>query len=121
MQRIHIIGTQLNYLPNDVFVNLPTLHTVDLRNNALIKIDPHSFNANVIYRIYLAGNPWKCNENITWIADINDTSLANKIEDRDKLLCSIPYEGRPLITVMNIITVMCNKNNLKKYENKYSP
>lgn len=104
-QEIRVDGTKLDTLPNDVFKYLSLAHTIDLRNNALTKINPQSFNITSLNRLYLAGNPWKCNYNMSWILNINNNSLAVKIKDREKLLCTLPYEGRPLFAVVEIIAV----------------
>lgn len=111
LQRIHISGTKLRYLPDDCFKNLPALRSVDLRNNSLTVINPKVLSSSPLtqaldYSVYLAGNPWKCDENMFWIInDENYSSLIKRIVDRDKLHCTEPYASRSLIAVISIMTV----------------
>ncbi|KAK0171180.1 hypothetical protein PV328_008933 [Microctonus aethiopoides] len=109
IREIRINETKLDTLPDDVFKYLSLSHTIDLRNNALTKINPQSFNITSLNKLYLAGNPWKCNYNMSWILNINNYSLAVKIEDKEKLHCTSPYEGRPLFAVVEIIATLRNE------------
>ncbi|KAK0091506.1 hypothetical protein PV326_003111 [Microctonus aethiopoides] len=109
IREIRINETKLDTLPDDVFKYLSLSHTIDLRNNALTKINPQSFNITSLNKLYLAGNPWKCNYNMSWILNINNYSLAVKIKDKEKLHCTSPYEGRPLFAVVEIIATLRNE------------
>lgn len=42
---------------------------------------------------------------MTWILNMTSGSLSRRIVDRDKLYCSVPFEGRPLVSVIEIIMV----------------
>ncbi|XP_008545454.1 protein singed wings 2 [Microplitis demolitor] len=112
LERIHISGTKLRYLPDDCFKNLPALRSVDLRNNSLTVINPKVLSSSPLtqaldYSVYLAGNPWKCDENMFWIInDENYSSLIKRIVDRDKLHCTEPYASRSLIAVISIMTTL---------------
>ncbi|KAH0567556.1 protein singed wings 2 isoform X1 [Cotesia glomerata] len=112
LKRIHITGTKLRYLPDGCFKNLPALRTVDLRNNSLTVINPRVLSSSSLiptldYSVYLAGNPWKCDENMFWIInDVNYSSLIKRVVDRDKFQCSEPYASRSLIAVIKILTTL---------------
>ncbi|XP_034949510.1 protein singed wings 2 isoform X2 [Chelonus insularis] len=104
LEDIHIIRTKLWHIPHNTFKNLSSLRNVDLRDNALSEINPELFNkSSTLLRIYLGGNPWKCNENMSWIVDIKYSSLTKIIIDKEKLHCTDPYKNRPVIAVMQII------------------
>lgn len=90
----------------DVFANLSNLRVIDLRNNAITEIDYKGFNLSRLNHIYLSGNPLKCTQNTAWILDLRNGSLAGKVYDREKLRCSIPYDGRPLVPVVEIIMTL---------------
>ncbi|XP_035724179.1 protein singed wings 2-like isoform X2 [Vespa mandarinia] len=79
---------------------------VDLRYNYLKEIDLKGFNVPTLSQVYLFGNPLKCTENISWILDLRNGSFAEKIVDREKLRCSVPYNGRPLVPVVEIIMTL---------------
>ncbi|XP_011304931.1 protein singed wings 2 [Fopius arisanus] len=113
LEKIHITGTQLQQVPREAFKYLSDLKILDVRNNALTKIDPAALVAPKLQHIHLAGNPWKCEDNtMTWILNMTHGSVARKILDRDKLHCAHPYEGRPLLPVVEIIATLreeCNR------------
>lgn len=90
----------------DVFANLSNIQVIDLRNNAMTEIDYKGFNLSSLNQIYLSGNPLKCTHNTAWILDLRNGSLAGKVYDREKLRCSIPYDGRPLVPVVEIIMTL---------------
>lgn len=48
----------------------------------------------------------RCTEDTAWILDSDEGSVASRVVDRDKLLCAAPYDGRPLVPVVEIIVVM---------------
>lgn len=53
---INITGTQLSQLTSGTFSELPVLRVIDLRENALSKIDPEEFlRMGALREIYLAG------------------------------------------------------------------
>ncbi|CAK9814909.1 Protein singed wings 2 [Anthophora plagiata] len=106
IERIEIIGTKLTKLPQNVFANLPNLKILDFRNNSLAEIDTETFNISSLRYIYLSGNPLKCTENAKWILDQNKDSLGYKVADKESLRCTVPYDGRPLIPVVEIITTL---------------
>ncbi|CAK9828461.1 Protein singed wings 2 [Anthophora retusa] len=106
IERIEIIGTKLTTLPENVFANLPNLKILDFRNNSLAEIDTETFNISSLRHIYLCGNPLKCTENAKWILDQNKGSLGYKVADKESLRCTVPYDGRPLIPVVEIITTL---------------
>ncbi|XP_044009972.1 protein singed wings 2 [Aphidius gifuensis] len=105
LEKLQISETHLEIFPKDAFKSLTRLRILDLRNNSLAKIDPNELNEMMmLHHIYLAGNPWKCNDkSMTWILNMTSGSLSRRIVDRDKLHCSIPFEGRPLVSVIEII------------------
>jgi len=37
--------------------------------------------------------------------DASEGSAATKVADKDKLLCATPYDGRPLVPIVEIIVV----------------
>lgn len=51
------------------------------------------------------GNPLRCTEDTAWILNSSEGSAASKVVDKDKLLCATPYDGRPLVPVVEIIAV----------------
>ncbi|XP_063974463.1 protein singed wings 2 isoform X1 [Diachasmimorpha longicaudata] len=107
LEKIHITGTRLQGLPRDTFKHLSGLKILDIRSNALTEIDPAALVAPRLQHILLAGNPWKCEDKtMTWILNMTHGSVARKIGDRDKLHCAHPYEGRPLVPVVEIIATL---------------
>lgn len=47
----------------------------------------------------------RCTEDVAWILDSSEGSAASKVVDKDKLLCATPYDGRPLVPIVEIIVV----------------
>ncbi|XP_012270288.1 protein singed wings 2 isoform X1 [Orussus abietinus] len=103
LKKVSITGTDLQFLPRDVFVDSPNLRYVDLRNNSLGTMNPQTFEVEPLREIYLSGNKWKCSLDNSWILDSRKVSVASRIVDRDKLRCHTPFTGRPLLFVMEII------------------
>lgn len=52
------------------------------------------------------GNPLKCTEDTKWILNREEGSLGHKIADKEHLRCTVPYDGRSLIPVVEIIIVI---------------
>lgn len=44
---------------------------------------------------------------MAWILESGNHSIANKIDDKFDLRCSAPYDGRPLVPVVEILVVSC--------------
>ncbi|XP_023288712.1 protein singed wings 2 isoform X2 [Orussus abietinus] len=105
LKKVSITGTDLQFLPRDVFVDSPNLRYVDLRNNSLGTMNPQTFEVEPLREIYLSGNKWKCSLDNSWILDSRKVSVASRIVDRDKLRCHTPFTGRPLLFVMEIIEI----------------
>ncbi|XP_051164188.1 protein singed wings 2 isoform X2 [Leptopilina boulardi] len=78
----------------------------DLRYNSLNEINPEIFNLSSLQFIYLFGNPWKCRKEMSWILESGNYSIANKIDDKFDLQCSAPYDGRPLVPVVEILVAL---------------
>ncbi|XP_012539692.2 protein singed wings 2 [Monomorium pharaonis] len=112
LEKINVTGTKLRFLPKDAFSNLRTLRCLDLRNNALEEISIRAFNVPTLEHIYLTGNPLRCTEDVAWILDPSEGSAASKVVDKDKLLCATPYDGRPLVPIVEIIATL--KKECKK-------
>ncbi|XP_076167334.1 protein singed wings 2 isoform X3 [Ptiloglossa arizonensis] len=106
IEEVNITGTRLQKLPVEIFVNLTSLKTLDLRNNNFGEIDVTAFNVSSLRRVYLSGNPLRCTENATWVVDQEKGSLSRKIADKDSLRCTAPYEGRPMFQVVEIIKTL---------------
>lgn len=62
----------------------------------------HRFN----FKFIREGNPLKCTENTKWILNREKDSLGHKIADKEHLRCTVPYDGRALIPVVEIINVI---------------
>ncbi|XP_011264609.1 protein singed wings 2 [Camponotus floridanus] len=106
LEKINITGTKLHTFPKDAFSNLRSLRCLDLRNNALEDINVTAFNMPALKHILLTGNPLRCTEDTAWILDPNEGSAASKVVDKDKLLCATPYDGRPLLPIVEIIATL---------------
>lgn len=106
LEEINITGTKLHTFPKDAFSNLHSLRCLDLRNNALEEINVTAFNMPALKHILLTGNPLRCTEDTAWILDPNEGSAASKVVDKDKLLCAPPYDGRPLLPIVEIIATL---------------
>lgn len=106
LEKINLTHNRLEGLAVDLFANLSYLRVIDLRNNALTEIKSKSFDLPNLHHIYLSGNPLKCTHDTAWILDIQNGSLASKVLDREKLRCSVPYDGRPLVPVVEIIMAL---------------
>lgn len=130
-----ITGTQLRHLPDQPFANLLKLKSLDLRNNTFAEIKVAALNTPSLHHAYLSGairdtfrlsvtltfiilkynaslrikgNPLECTESTRWILDQEKGSFGDKIADKDNLRCTAPYEGRPLVQVVEIINVNGN-------------
>ncbi|XP_071627504.1 protein singed wings 2 [Temnothorax longispinosus] len=112
LEKINVTDTKLRSLPKDAFSNLRTLRWLDLRNNTLGEINITAFDIPALKHIYLAGNPLRCTEDVAWILDSSEGSAASKVVDKDKLLCATPYDGRPLVPIVEIIATL--KKECKK-------
>lgn len=112
LEKINVTGTKLHFLPKDAFSDLRTLRYLDLRNNSLDEISITAFDVPTLKSIYLAGNPLRCTEDVAWILDPGEGSAASKVVDKDKLLCATPYDGRPLVPIVEIIVTL--KEECKK-------
>ncbi|TGZ47408.1 Protein singed wings 2 [Temnothorax longispinosus] len=112
VKKINVTDTKLRSLPKDAFSNLRTLRWLDLRNNTLGEINITAFDIPALKHIYLAGNPLRCTEDVAWILDSSEGSAASKVVDKDKLLCATPYDGRPLVPIVEIIATL--KKECKK-------
>ncbi|XP_014468068.1 PREDICTED: protein singed wings 2 [Dinoponera quadriceps] len=106
LEKINVTGTKLRALPKDAFSNLQVLRILDLRNNALEEIDVTTLDVPTLKHLHLAGNPLRCTEDTAWILDSDEGSVASRVVDRDKLLCTAPYDGRPLVPVVEIIVAL---------------
>ncbi|KAL0121894.1 hypothetical protein PUN28_006999 [Cardiocondyla obscurior] len=106
LEKINVTGTKLRSLPKDAFSNLRTLRYLDLRNNALEEISVTAFDVPALKHLHLAGNPLRCTEDVAWILDSGEGSAASKVVDKDKLLCATPYDGRPLVPIVEIIATL---------------
>ncbi|XP_012251576.2 protein singed wings 2 isoform X2 [Athalia rosae] len=104
LQSVKFNGTKLEVLPNDAFSQLPSLRILDLRHNSLSLMNEHALMAPSIQEVYLMGNEWKCVSEMSWILNMENDSVASRVVDRDKLMCSVPYYDRPLVPVVEIIT-----------------
>ncbi|XP_015605389.1 protein singed wings 2 isoform X2 [Cephus cinctus] len=114
LEKIALSGTKLEYLPKGAFLNLSTLKSLDLRNNSLREIDPNEIEIATLKHIYLSGNRWKCSINNQWILNSRNGSVASRVIDRDKLVCSTPFDGRQLLSVVEIIVTLkeeCQRTN----------
>ncbi|XP_026668549.1 protein singed wings 2 [Ceratina calcarata] len=106
IEKLEIIETELKELPRGAFDDLLNLKILDVRNNSLQEIDVETFNIHSLHHVYLSGNPLKCSENTKWILDQGKGSLSHKITDKEHLRCTVPYDGRPLIPVVEIINTL---------------
>ncbi|XP_072752779.1 protein singed wings 2 isoform X2 [Anoplolepis gracilipes] len=106
LEKINVTGTKLHTFPKDAFSNLQSLRSLDLRNNVLEEVNITAFNISALKHIFLAGNPLRCTEDTAWILDPNEGSAASKVVDKDKLLCATPYDGRPLLPIVEIIATL---------------
>nr|XP_012220280.1 PREDICTED: protein singed wings 2 isoform X1 [Linepithema humile] len=106
LEKINVTGTKLHTFPKDAFSNLPVLKYLDLRNNALEEINITAFGTLALNHIHLTGNPLRCTKDTAWILDSSEGSTASKVVDKDKLLCTTPYDGRPLVSVVEIIATL---------------
>ncbi|XP_033219870.1 protein singed wings 2 [Belonocnema kinseyi] len=106
VEKLVIIGTRLRHLSDGILRNLSALQILDLRYNSFSEINPENFNSTSLQTVYLFGNPWKCRREMAWILESGMDYLSNKIIDKADLRCSVPYEGRPLIPVVEIIVVL---------------
>ncbi|CAL7940510.1 unnamed protein product [Xylocopa violacea] len=106
IERLEIRETKLKNLPQDAFVNLSNLKFLDLRNNSLAEIDVETFNIPSLHHLHLSGNPLKCSEDTKWILHQEKGSLGHAVADRQHLRCTVPYEGRPLVPVVEIINTL---------------
>ncbi|KAL6442364.1 hypothetical protein ACFW04_002540 [Cataglyphis niger] len=106
IEKINVTDTKLHTFPKDAFSNLRSLRCLDLRNNALEEINITAFNMSALKHVLLAGNPLRCTEDTAWILDPNEGSAASKVVDKDKLLCATPYDGRPLLPIVEIIATL---------------
>ncbi|KAI4500343.1 hypothetical protein M0802_004760 [Mischocyttarus mexicanus] len=112
LEKVNLTHNKLEELSLDLFANLSNLRVIDLRYNNFKDIDINGFNLSTLHHVYLFGNPLKCTENMAWILDLNNESLARKVVDREKLRCSVPHDGRPLVKVVEIIMTLkeeCNR------------
>ncbi|XP_003488294.1 protein singed wings 2 [Bombus impatiens] len=106
IEKLEITGTKLRKLPENTFVNLSNLKSLDFRNNSFSEIDVETFNISSLHYIYLSGNPLKCTEDTKWILNKETGSLGHKIADKEHLRCTVPYDGRSLIPVVEIIITL---------------
>ncbi|KAH0955766.1 hypothetical protein HN011_003357 [Eciton burchellii] len=106
LEKINMTGTKLRSLSKDAFSGLRALRCLDVRNNALEEIDVAVFDVPALRHIHLTGNPLRCTEDAAWILDPSEGSAASKVVDKDKLLCATPYDGRPLVPVLEIIAAL---------------
>ncbi|XP_016770261.2 protein singed wings 2 isoform X2 [Apis mellifera] len=105
IERIEITGTGLKEVPENAFANLSNLRILDFRNNSFPELNVATFNIPSLHHIYLSGNPLKCMEETKWILNREKGSLGHKIADKEYLRCTAPYDGRPLIPVVEIINI----------------
>lgn len=106
IEKLEVTGTKLKELPENVFINLSNLKTLNFRHNSLSEIDVETFNIPSLHHVYLFGNPLKCTENMKWILNGEKDSLGHKIADKEHLRCTVPYDGRALIPVVEIINTL---------------
>ncbi|KZC05469.1 PREDICTED: protein singed wings 2 [Dufourea novaeangliae] len=106
IENIKMTGTKLRELPEHVFSNLSSLKTLDLRNNSIQEVNVKTLDLPSLRDVYLSGNPLKCTERTKWILDQTKGSPSRKIADKENLRCSAPYEGRPLVQVVEIIKTL---------------
>ncbi|XP_043460712.1 protein singed wings 2 isoform X2 [Leptopilina heterotoma] len=106
LEKLEIIGTKLEKFHEEFLKNLSSLRILDLRYNNLSEINPEVFNLTTLQSIYLFGNPWKCRKEMSWILNAENYSIANKIDDKFDLQCSTPYDGRPLVPVVEILVAL---------------
>ncbi|XP_076671208.1 protein singed wings 2 isoform X1 [Andrena cerasifolii] len=106
IEDLAITGTNLRHLPDQPFANLLKLKSLDLRNNTFAEIKVAALNTPSLHHAYLSGNPLECTESTRWILDQEKGSFGDKIADKDNLRCTAPYEGRPLVQVVEIINTL---------------
>ncbi|XP_058804543.1 protein singed wings 2 isoform X4 [Phymastichus coffea] len=101
LEVVEITGTSLRTLTARSFADLPALRVLDLRNNALIYIDPTDLiGIPTLQELYLSGNQWKCDESAAWFANASFASLVHRVFDKEELNCAAPLKNRPLLPVM---------------------
>ncbi|CAD1471132.1 unnamed protein product, partial [Heterotrigona itama] len=91
IEKLEVTGTKLKELPGNVFVNLSNLKILDFRNNSFSEIDVETFNIASLHH---------------WILNRGKDSLGHKIADKEHLRCTVPYDGRALIPVVEIINTL---------------
>nr|XP_033342876.1 protein singed wings 2 [Megalopta genalis] len=106
LETIKVTGTKLRKLPVDVFSNLENLKQLDLRNNSIQDANVAGLELPSLRHVYLSGNLLNCAESTKWILDQRKDSLGQKIADRRSLRCAAPFEGRPLVQVVEIIETL---------------
>ncbi|XP_011498518.1 PREDICTED: protein singed wings 2 [Ceratosolen solmsi marchali] len=104
LETVEITGTDLRTMPSRTFSSLPALRALNLKNNALVHIDPTDLiGIPTLSNIYLAGNHWRCDDTSAWLVNPTFDALVSRVADREELRCSTPYKGRPLLPVMEVI------------------
>ncbi|OAD54338.1 Protein singed wings 2 [Eufriesea mexicana] len=106
IEKIEITETTLKELPKNTFVNLLNLKIIDFRNDSFPEMNVETFNIPSLHHIYLSGNPLKCTEDTKWILNGEKGSLGHKVADKAHLRCTVPYDGRALIPVVEIINTL---------------
>ncbi|XP_066995848.1 protein singed wings 2 [Anabrus simplex] len=109
LEVLNISGLMLESLADSTFLRMKELQILDLRDNNISELDLSALeHLPSLREIYLSGNPWKCDNDLTWlIDDSHNRSVANRVVDRDKMECiDEAYKGKPVVPVMGFIKAL---------------
>ncbi|XP_065212943.1 protein singed wings 2 isoform X1 [Planococcus citri] len=114
LKELNITFTSIEFLEVSVFLKLNSLEVLDLRHNKLRIFNP-SFTADIrsMEAIYLAGNPYSCGDNFSWITFENST-FNKLVKDVDEMICGTHrFNGKPLKRVMEIVETLKSECRIK--------
>lgn len=107
LQNVQLTGLRLEALSGSVFAQLPSLRSLDLRDNALRALPPSTLSAPpLLDSVWLVGNPWDCSaRDMDWLTSPADEAAAAvaaaRVSDSSSLICKDPtFSRRPLLTVI---------------------